>query len=73
MTIRRNPTRQVRIGAIYVGADHPIAVQSMTATRTTDIDATVALVNFLEQAGAGVVRIAGEFPPRLLRPCRYRR
>ncbi len=58
MTIRRNPTRSVRIGKIHVGAEHPIAVQSMTATHTTNIDATVALVNFLEQAGAGVVRIA---------------
>jgi (E)-4-hydroxy-3-methylbut-2-enyl-diphosphate synthase len=58
MTIQRNPTRSVRIGSIHVGADHPIAVQSMTATHTTNIDATVALVNFLESAGAGVVRIA---------------
>jgi (E)-4-hydroxy-3-methylbut-2-enyl-diphosphate synthase len=58
MTIRRNPTRSVRIGKLFVGADHPIAVQSMTATHTTNIDATVALVNFLEQAGADVVRIA---------------
>ena len=58
MNIRRNPTRSVRIGKIHVGAEHPIAVQSMTATHTTNIDATVALVNFLEQAGAGVVRIA---------------
>ena len=58
MTIRRNPTRSVQIGKIFVGAEHPIAVQSMTATHTTNIDATVALVNFMEQAGAGVVRIA---------------
>ena len=58
MTIRRNPTRSVRIGKICVGAEHPIAVQSMTATQTTNIDATVALVNFLDEAGAGVVRIA---------------
>jgi (E)-4-hydroxy-3-methylbut-2-enyl-diphosphate synthase len=58
MSIHRNPTRSVRIGSINVGADHPIAVQSMTATHTTDIDATVKLVHFLHQAGAGVVRIA---------------
>jgi (E)-4-hydroxy-3-methylbut-2-enyl-diphosphate synthase len=58
MEIKRNPTRSVKIGSIYVGAAHPIAVQSMTATHTTDIDATVALVNALEQAGAHVVRIA---------------
>jgi (E)-4-hydroxy-3-methylbut-2-enyl-diphosphate synthase len=58
MSIQRNPTRSVRIGSIQIGSGHPIAVQSMTATHTTDIDATVALVRFLEQAGAGVVRIA---------------
>jgi (E)-4-hydroxy-3-methylbut-2-enyl-diphosphate synthase len=58
MSIQRNPTRSVRIGSIQIGSGHPIAVQSMTATHTTDIDATVALVHFLEQAGAGVVRIA---------------
>lgn len=58
MQIRRNPTRSVRIGSIFVGAEHPIAVQSMTATKTQDVDATVALVNDLAAAGAGVVRIA---------------
>lgn len=58
MEIKRNPTRSVKIGSIYVGAEHPIAVQSMTATHTTDIDATVALVNDLHRAGAHVVRIA---------------
>ena len=56
--IQRNPTRSVRIGSIEVGASHPIAVQSMTATKTTDIDATVALVEQLRMAGAAVVRIA---------------
>lgn len=58
MAIVRNPTRSVRVGSIEIGSQHPIAVQSMTATHTTDIDATVALVNFLHEAGAGVVRIA---------------
>ncbi len=58
LNIQRNPTRNVRIGKLTIGSGYPIAVQSMTATHTTDIDATVALVNFLEAAGAGVVRIA---------------
>jgi (E)-4-hydroxy-3-methylbut-2-enyl-diphosphate synthase len=56
--ITRNPTRAVKIGSITIGGGHPIAVQSMTATKTTDIPATVALVQLLEQAGADVVRIA---------------
>ena len=58
MNIIRNPTRPVRIGTITIGADHPIAVQSMTATQTRDIDATVAQANALVDAGADVVRIA---------------
>lgn len=56
--IQRNPTRTVRIGRIEIGGSNPIAVQTMTATKTADVDATVALVNLMEQAGADVVRIA---------------
>src|SRR3954467_3211543 len=58
MEIVRNPTRSVRIGSITIGAGQPIAVQSMTATPTRDIDATVAQANALVEAGADVVRIA---------------
>src|SRR5215213_8976764 len=58
MQITRNPTHSVRIGTITIGAGHPIAVQSMTATQTRDIDATVRQVNALADAGADVVRIA---------------
>lgn len=58
MELRRNPTRSVRIGSISIGSQHPIAVQSMTATHTQDIDATVAQILALEAAGADVVRVA---------------
>ena len=58
MTIERNPTRGITIGTIKIGQLHPIAVQSMTATHTADIDATVAQVQTLSDAGADVVRIA---------------
>jgi (E)-4-hydroxy-3-methylbut-2-enyl-diphosphate synthase len=54
----RNPTREVRIGSIVIGARHPIAVQSMCATKTADVAATAAQVNDLDAAGADVVRIA---------------
>jgi (E)-4-hydroxy-3-methylbut-2-enyl-diphosphate synthase len=54
----RNPTRSVRIGSVTIGGGQPVAVQSMTATHTQDVDATVGLVNLLEGAGADVVRIA---------------
>ena len=60
--IERKPTRAVKIGKIQVGAGAPIVVQSMCATKTTDIDATVAQVHQLEAAGAGVVRIAVDNP-----------
>ncbi len=56
--IRRYPTRAVRIGTVTIGDGHRIAVQSMTATHTTNIDATVEQANALHAAGADVVRIA---------------
>ena len=56
--IQRNPTRAVAIGSITIGGDHPIAVQSMTATSTRNVEATVEQVQRLAEAGADVVRIA---------------
>ena len=58
MQLPRNPTRAVKIGAVVIGNNNPIAVQSMTATKTTNIDATIAQIHSLEQAGADIVRIA---------------
>ncbi|MFP6672549.1 MAG: (E)-4-hydroxy-3-methylbut-2-enyl-diphosphate synthase [Pirellulaceae bacterium] len=58
MILPRNATRPVQIGSITIGANQPLAVQSMTATSTTDIEATSAQVNELHEAGADVVRIA---------------
>jgi len=54
----RNVTRSVRIGTIRIGGGEPIAVQSMCATKTQEIDATSAQAEALRRAGAGVVRIA---------------
>ena len=56
--MERNQTRAVAIGSTIIGDNHPIAVQSMTATATTDVSATVEQVNQLDAAGADVVRIA---------------
>ncbi len=58
MNIPRNPTRAVRIGSVTIGGGEPIAVQSMTATQTQNIDATVAQINALDAAGADLVRVA---------------
>jgi (E)-4-hydroxy-3-methylbut-2-enyl-diphosphate synthase len=56
--IVRNPTREVSIGSTTIGGSYPVAVQSMTATRTQDIDATVQQIHQLENAGADVIRVA---------------
>ncbi|TWT62629.1 (E)-4-hydroxy-3-methylbut-2-enyl-diphosphate synthase [Rubinisphaera italica] len=56
--IQRNPTRAVQIGTATIGAGHPIAVQSMTATKTPNIDATVSQIQQLTAAGADIVRVA---------------
>lgn len=58
MSISRNPTRAVRIGTVTIGGGHPIAVQSMTATRTQDVAATIAQVHALQRVGADIVRVA---------------
>ena len=58
MAIQRNPTRAVRVGSITIGDNHRIAVQSMTATHTRDIDATIEQTNAIVAAGGDVVRIA---------------
>src|SRR5262245_28863526 len=51
-------TRRIAVGDVHVGGDAPLVVQSMCATKTRDIDATVAQCEQLRRAGAGIVRIA---------------
>lgn len=58
--IKRNPTREVAIGSVKIGAGNPIAVQSMCATRTQNIEATLQQVRSLQEAGADLVRIAAD-------------
>lgn len=62
MELRRNPTRAVLVGSVLLGGGQPIVVQSMCATKTTDVAATVAQANALVTAGAGIVRIAVDSP-----------
>ena len=54
----RRITRAVGVGPLTLGGGAPIAVQSMAATRTQDIDATVRQVELIEAAGADLVRVA---------------
>ncbi len=56
MTDRRK-TRRLKVGSVAVGGDAPISVQSMTTTKTADVDGTLAQVYALAGAGADIVRI----------------
>jgi (E)-4-hydroxy-3-methylbut-2-enyl-diphosphate synthase len=55
---QRRRTRQIRVGRIGVGSDHPVSVQSMTTTLTSDIDATLQQIAELTAAGCDIVRVA---------------
>ncbi len=54
----RRVTKPVFVGGVQVGGDAPIAVQSMTKTDTRDVDATVAQILELEEAGCEIIRSA---------------
>src|SRR5687767_2732166 len=56
--IDRRKSRQIMVGAVPVGGDAPIAVQSMTNTLTADAQATIDQVRALEEAGADIVRVS---------------
>jgi (E)-4-hydroxy-3-methylbut-2-enyl-diphosphate synthase len=56
--LKLRTTRPVKVGSTIVGGGAPVVVQSMCATKTMDIDATVAQVWQLAEAGANIVRIA---------------
>jgi (E)-4-hydroxy-3-methylbut-2-enyl-diphosphate synthase len=58
MLTKRNNTKKIKIGRVEIGGGSPIAVQSMTKTRTADIDATVRQIKELELAGCQIVRSA---------------
>jgi (E)-4-hydroxy-3-methylbut-2-enyl-diphosphate synthase len=55
--IMRRASVPVNVGGVWVGGDHPIAVQSMTNTDTADVGATVSQVEALAQAGSELVRV----------------
>jgi len=57
MSRARRLTRRIMLGSVPVGGDAPITVQSMTTTKTGDVDATLAQVYALAGAGADIVRV----------------
>jgi len=52
----RRKTRQIRVGSVLVGGDAPISVQSMTITKTADVEGTLQQIYALAGAGADIVR-----------------
>lgn len=50
--------KEVQIGSVTIGKQHPIAIQSMTNTKTKDVEATIKQILSLEQAGCQIVRVA---------------
>jgi len=54
----RRKTRQLHVGKVGVGSDFPISVQSMTTTKTDDVDATLQQIAELTAAGCDIVRVA---------------
>src|SRR3954447_10485444 len=54
----RRRTRQIQVGKVGVGSDHPISVQSMTTTLTSDVNTTLQQIAELTAAGCDIVRVA---------------
>lgn len=57
-SIDKRPSRSFLIGSATIGGDHAILIQSMCATKTQDIPATLAQIRLLEAAGADLIRVA---------------
>jgi (E)-4-hydroxy-3-methylbut-2-enyl-diphosphate synthase len=57
VTFERRKTRQIQVGKVPVGGGAPVSVQSMTTTKTADVEGTLAQVYALAGAGADIVRI----------------
>lgn len=56
--MKKYQTKEVKIGDCVIGGDHPIAIQSMTNTKTEDVAATVEQIRKLTKAGCEIIRCA---------------
>ena len=54
----RRKTRQLMVGDVGIGSDHPVAVQSMCTTKTHDINSTLQQIAELTASGCDIVRVA---------------
>ncbi len=58
MSVKQRKSRQVKIGETRIGENAPIAVQSMTNTKTHEVEKTVSQIKELERAGCDIIRVA---------------
>lgn len=56
--IERRKTRTVSVGGVKIGSGHPVSIQSMAKTDTSDVDGTVSSIGLMEKAGCEIVRLA---------------
>ncbi|MGW8185084.1 MAG: flavodoxin-dependent (E)-4-hydroxy-3-methylbut-2-enyl-diphosphate synthase [Candidatus Moraniibacteriota bacterium] len=56
--MKRRKTRKIKVGNVFIGGDAPVAIQSMCNTDTRDVEATVAQIKKLIQAGCEIIRVA---------------
>jgi (E)-4-hydroxy-3-methylbut-2-enyl-diphosphate synthase len=57
-TVQRRRSRQIHVGRVPIGGDAPISIQSMTTTKTADVNATLQQIASLVAAGVDIVRVA---------------
>ena len=62
MEIKRRVCKVIKIGGCFIGGKNPVAIQSMTKTKTSDVDNTVKQINHLEEQGCQIVRLAIKDP-----------
>ncbi len=55
---KRNKTRQIKVGNLLLGGNNKVYIQSMTNTKTKDIESTIKQINELERAGCEIIRVA---------------
>ena len=58
MNIMRRKSKIIKIGSVSIGGNYPVAIQSMTKTKTADIDKTLRQIKELENTGCEIVRLA---------------
>jgi len=56
--IHRKKTKEVKVGNLTIGGNHPVVVQEMTSISTSDVDKTVAQIHKLEEYGCKLIRVA---------------